>query len=189
MACSSSLPMDAAPSTRTRCFTHFWIGPSPLLKNHIQTNKPISSRGARQSFRRLEEFPLHDCLVAAASQQRVGVLRSHQLNHVLSDAGAQLAIGSSAASLVISAPAPPASYRDMRRKVCRTPRSSTAAAETPDRLPARTSAKTCIRFTSRSLIEISPIPLVSFLMGGTMTFLKSAYRLTVRNPRYQTWNQ
>jgi hypothetical protein len=40
-------------------------------------------------------------------------------------------------------------------------------------------------FRSRSLIVTSPIPLVSLLMGRTMTFLKSAYSATVHKMRYQ----
>ena len=44
----------------------------------------------------------------------------------------------------------------------------------------------CSRFTSRSLIEISPIRLVSFLMGGAMIFLRSAYRRTIHNMCYRT---
>jgi hypothetical protein len=75
---------------------------------------------------------------------------------------------------------------DKRRNVYRTPKSKTAAAETTVRLPGRTSANTCIRFTSRSLIEINLIPLVSFLMGEDLTFLKSACTATIHKLRYKT---
>jgi hypothetical protein len=57
-----------------------------------------------------------------------------------------------------------------------------AAAEISVRRLARTFVSTCIRFRSRSLIITSAIPLLSLLMGGTMTFLKSGYISTIHKP-------
>jgi hypothetical protein len=50
----------------------------------------------------------------------------------------------------------------------------------PEWRPASTSINPSIRFRSRSLIVNRPIQLVSVQMGGTMTFLMSAYRCTLR---------
>src|SRR5216683_7894295 len=72
-----------------------------------------------------------------------------------------------------------------RDRICRTSIASTAAAETTVRRPASTSVNTSIRFRSRSLIVTSPIQLVSFLTGGTMTFLKSAYTICVHKLHYR----
>jgi hypothetical protein len=71
------------------------------------------------------------------------------------------------------------------RRVCLVLNPRIAAAEISVRRLARTSVSTCIRFRSRSLIITSPIPLVSLLMAGTMTFLKSAYSSTVHKLRYR----
>ncbi len=83
---------------------------------------------------------------------------------------------------------PPSSlYRASSRKVCRQASPITAAPDSTVRLPASISVNTSMRFRSRSLIWTSPIPLVSFLMGGNLSFLMGAYMMGVHNLHYQTY--
>jgi len=66
------------------------------------------------------------------------------------------------------------------RRVCLVLNPRIAAAEISVRRLARTSEGTSMRCSSRPLIVASPIWSVSFLTGGTMTFLKRGYTATVR---------
>ena len=82
--------------------------------------------------------------------------------------------------------APPcSSYLASSRKVCRTPSANAAAVDVAVRFPARTSVSP-ESVSDHSLIRTSPIQLVSFLMGGTMTFVKSAYNVTIHKLHYHT---
>jgi hypothetical protein len=110
---------------------------------------------------------------------------SDQLDSVLPYAGVPLAVRRAATGLMHQPAAPCSSYLASNRKVCRTPSDNTAAADTTVRRPASTSVNTAIRFRSRSLIVNSPILLVSFLMGGTMTFLMGAYKPCIHKLHYR----